>query len=96
MIDSTEYIVEFTLIFNGFKKKLYNYVLKMTADIMLTEDIVQDTFLKLYQNLKISDQRQYKFLAFYYCKTKSMVITGERESGLISSMLKIPMKLKFF
>ena len=52
MIDSTEYIVEFTLIFNRFKKKVYNYVLKMTADLMLTEDIVQDTFLKLYQNLE--------------------------------------------
>ena len=51
MTDSTENIIEFTLIFNRFKKKLYNYVLKMTEDVMLTEDMVQDIFLKLYQNL---------------------------------------------
>ena len=51
MTDNTENIVDFTLVFNRFKKKLYNYVLKMTEDIMLTEDIVQDIFLKLYQNI---------------------------------------------
>lgn len=51
MADNTENIVEFTLIFNRVKKSLYNYVLKMTNDIMLTEDITQDVFLKLYQNL---------------------------------------------
>ena len=51
MINNTENIVDFTLVFNRFKKKLYNYVLKMTEDIMLTEDIVQDIFLKLYQNI---------------------------------------------
>lgn len=51
LTDNTEHIIEFTLIFNRFKKKLYNYVLKMTEDIMLTEDIVQDIFVKLYQNL---------------------------------------------
>jgi len=51
LTNSTENIVEFTLIFNRIKKKLYNYILKMTEDIMLTEDIVQDVFLKLYQNI---------------------------------------------
>ena len=51
MTYNTENIVDFTLVFNRFKKKLYNYVLKMTEDIMLTEDIVQDIFLKLYQNI---------------------------------------------
>ena len=51
MTDDTDHIVEFTLLFNRFKKKLYNYVLKMTEDVMLTEDIVQDIFLKLYQNI---------------------------------------------
>jgi len=57
LTNSTENIVEFTLIFNRIKKKLYNYILKMTEDIMLTEDIVQDVFLKLYQNI---DNIRYK------------------------------------
>jgi RNA polymerase sigma-70 factor (ECF subfamily) len=51
LADNSENIIEFTLIFNRFKKKLYNYVLNMTEDIMLAEDIIQDIFLKLYQNL---------------------------------------------
>ena len=51
MTDNTENIIRFTLVFNSFKKRLYNYVLKMTEDVMLAEDIVQDIFLKLYQNL---------------------------------------------
>jgi RNA polymerase sigma factor (sigma-70 family) len=51
LTDNSENIIEFTLIFNRVKKKLYNYVLKMTGDIMLTEDLTQDIFIKLYQNL---------------------------------------------
>jgi RNA polymerase sigma-70 factor (ECF subfamily) len=51
LTDNTDHIVDFTLIYNRFKKKLYNYVLKMTQDIMLTEDIVQNIFLKLFQNI---------------------------------------------
>ncbi len=43
-------IIEFTLLFNRNKTKVYNYVLKMTSDKMLSEDIVQNVFLKLYEN----------------------------------------------
>jgi len=65
LIDNSENIVDFTLIFNRFKKKLYNYVLKMTQDIMLTEDIVQDIFLKLYQNLnRIQSKEKINFWLF--------------------------------
>ncbi len=65
MIDNSENIVDFTLIFNRFKKKLYNYVLKMTEDVMLTEDIVQDIFLKLYQNLgRIQSKEKISFWLF--------------------------------
>jgi RNA polymerase sigma factor (sigma-70 family) len=44
-------IIEFTILFNRYKKKIYNYVLKMTSDSMLAEDVVQNVFLKLYKNL---------------------------------------------
>jgi RNA polymerase sigma-70 factor (ECF subfamily) len=44
-------IIEFTILFNRYKKKIYNYVLKMTSDSMLAEDVVQNVFLKLYENL---------------------------------------------
>ncbi|MBS4034001.1 MAG: RNA polymerase sigma factor [Ignavibacterium sp.] len=58
-------IIEFTLLFNKFKKRLYNYVLKMSADRMLTDDIVQDVFIKLYQNLdSIQNKQSIQFWLF--------------------------------
>lgn len=42
--------IEYTLTYNRFKKKVYNYVLKMIGDKMSAEDIVQTIFLKLFEN----------------------------------------------
>ncbi|MGB8320821.1 MAG: RNA polymerase sigma factor [Ignavibacteriaceae bacterium] len=53
MIRDKTQIVEFTLLFNKYKKRLFNYVLKMSSDRMQTDDIVQDVFIKLYQNLDL-------------------------------------------
>lgn len=44
-------LVEFTILYNRYKNKLYNYLLKLVADTMLAEDILQTVFLKFYQNL---------------------------------------------
>ncbi len=44
-------IIEFTILFNKYKKRLYNYVLKMSSDRMLSDDIVQIVFIKLFENL---------------------------------------------
>jgi RNA polymerase sigma-70 factor, ECF subfamily len=44
-------IIEFTLIFNRYKGKLYNYVLKMISNKMTVEDIIQNIFLRLFENL---------------------------------------------
>ncbi len=51
MDKSQNQIIDFTLIFNRYKNKIYNYVLKMISDRMLAEDIVQNVFLKLFENL---------------------------------------------
>lgn len=51
MKDDRENIIEFTILFNRYKKKIYNYVLRVTSDLMLAEDVVQNVFLKLYENL---------------------------------------------
>jgi RNA polymerase sigma-70 factor (ECF subfamily) len=45
-------IIEFTILYNKHKLKLFNYVLKMVGDLMLAEDMIQNIFLKLYQNLE--------------------------------------------
>jgi RNA polymerase sigma-70 factor (ECF subfamily) len=44
-------IIEFTLLFNRYKRNVYNYALKMTVDNDISEDIVQNVFLKLFENL---------------------------------------------
>ncbi|HSL90054.1 MAG TPA: RNA polymerase sigma factor, partial [Ignavibacteriaceae bacterium] len=65
ILNRDDQIIEFTLLFNKFKKRLYNYVLKMSADRMLTDDIVQDVFIKLYQNLdSIRNKQSIQFWLF--------------------------------
>ncbi|MBI5730084.1 MAG: RNA polymerase sigma factor [Ignavibacteriales bacterium] len=51
MSDSSKNIVEFTLIYNQHKAKLYNYACKMLGDKMMCEDIIQNVFLKFFENM---------------------------------------------
>ncbi|MGE5683390.1 MAG: RNA polymerase sigma factor [Bacillota bacterium] len=44
-------IIDFTLTYNKFKEPLFNYVIKIVRSEMLAEDIVHNTFMKLYDNL---------------------------------------------
>lgn len=53
MARSNKDIVEFTLIYNRHKVKVYNYVLRMINDKMMCEDIVQNVFLKFFENLNL-------------------------------------------
>ncbi|MHB1685890.1 MAG: RNA polymerase sigma factor [Ignavibacteriaceae bacterium] len=55
-MNKTSSIIDFTLIYNLYKKPLYNYVWKMMSDKNATEDIVQIVFLKFYENLSIIKQ----------------------------------------
>ncbi len=52
MSGKTSEIIEFTLIYNTHKTKVYNYVVRMVNDQMICEDIIQNVFLKLFENLK--------------------------------------------
>ena len=47
----TKNIVEFTLIYNQHKTKLYNYARKMLGDTMMCEDIIQNVFEKFFENI---------------------------------------------
>jgi RNA polymerase sigma factor (sigma-70 family) len=49
---SNDDIIEFTVIFNRYKVKLYNYVLKMISDKMPAEDIIQNIFLRFFENMQ--------------------------------------------
>jgi RNA polymerase sigma-70 factor, ECF subfamily len=56
---------DFLSVFHGTKKKIYNFVLKMTYDKMLTEDIVQDVYLKFLESIdKIKSPSSAEFWLF--------------------------------
>ncbi len=59
MRDRSQNIVEFTLIYNQHKTKLYNYALKMLYDRMVCDDIIQNTFIKLFENLDRIRNKEY-------------------------------------
>jgi RNA polymerase sigma-70 factor (ECF subfamily) len=49
--DPVNNIVEFTLVYNQHKVKLYNYARKMLGDVMTCEDIIQNVFVKFFENM---------------------------------------------
>ncbi len=56
---SSSQIIEFTLVYNRTKSRLYNYALKMLYDKMQCEDIIQNIFLKFYQHMdRIRDKER--------------------------------------
>jgi RNA polymerase sigma-70 factor (ECF subfamily) len=58
-------IIEFTILFNKYKKRIYNYALKMLNDKMRADDIVQDVFIKLFENLNnIHNKQSIQFWLF--------------------------------
>ncbi|RJQ64072.1 MAG: RNA polymerase sigma factor [Stygiobacter sp.] len=65
MQNSSQKIIEFTLAYNQHKKKLYNYAFKMLWDQPACEDIIQNTFMKLFENLgKIRNSERIEFWLF--------------------------------
>lgn len=65
MQNSSQKIIEFTLVYNQHKKKLYNYAFKMLWDQPACEDIIQNTFMKLYENLeKIRNAERIEYWLF--------------------------------
>ncbi len=55
----------FTEIFNRTKRKIFNFVLKMTSDRMLAEDITQNIFMKFFESLDyIKDLQSVEFWLF--------------------------------
>ena len=90
MKTETDKIIQFTLLYNRYKKKLYNFVLRLSGDSMAAEDITQSVFLKLYENYEaLNKPESANFWLFrsarnefinYYRKQK-------RKSGITDSLL---------
>jgi len=54
----TDKIIQFTLLYNRYKKRLYNFLLKLSNDSMTAEDITQSVFLKLYENFENLNKKE--------------------------------------
>jgi len=51
LVDRLQNIIDFTLTYNQYKRQLFNYTIKMVNDRLTCEDIIQNVFLKLFENL---------------------------------------------
>jgi RNA polymerase sigma-70 factor (ECF subfamily) len=80
---TNDHKIEFTIVFNRLKRRLYNYLLKMTSDRLTAEDISQNVFLKLFENFdKIEDKsktdiwvfKTAKFEVFNFYRGKSVKV----------------------
>lgn len=81
-------IIEFTILYNKNKVKLFNYVLKMVNDLMLAEDMVQNIFLKLYQNLE--SIRNMNSIHFWLFKTaRNEIYTHYRNKNVRVDQFKV-------
>ncbi|MBU0476214.1 MAG: RNA polymerase sigma factor [Bacteroidetes bacterium] len=62
MTKSSNNIVQFTISYNHYKDGVYNYILKMVGNRMVCDDLVQNVFLKLFENLdSIKNKESIKF-----------------------------------
>ena len=73
----TKNIVEFTLIYNQHKTKLYNYARKMLGDTMMCEDIIQNVFEKFFENMN-SIRNSERVDVWLYTTTRNAIYTYYR------------------
>lgn len=86
MINSSKNIVQFTLIYNQNKTGIYNYVLKMVNDTLTCEDLVQNIFMKLFQNLtNIKNKESIKY--WLYTTARNEIYGHYRRKKLVSEKI---------
>jgi RNA polymerase sigma-70 factor (ECF subfamily) len=66
-------LIDFTLVYNKHKKRLYNYLLRITQSSSLAEDILHNTFIKLYENAeRIQDLEKIEYWLFNTARNEAM------------------------
>lgn len=71
----------FDQLYNRYAGKLLNFINKMLNDTMIAEDILQDTFVKVFQNAKKYDPK-YKFSTWIYRIAINLCINEINKSKL--------------
>jgi RNA polymerase sigma-70 factor (ECF subfamily) len=88
----TEKIIHFTLLYNRYKKRLYNFLLKLSGNKTTAEDITQTVFLKFYENFeKLNNKESAQYWLFrtarneYYNFYKKEKRKNELNENLLSA-----------
>ena len=84
-------IIEFTILFNRYKKGIYNYALKMLKDTMRADDVVQDVFIKLFENLNnIHNKQSIQFWLYKTTRNEIMAFfRSTKNKKLISNVMDL-------
>ena len=81
MKKSSNDIVQFTIAYNRYKLGIYNYVLKMVGNKMVCDDLIQNIFMKLFENLKsIKNRESIKY--WLYTTARNEVYTYFRKKKI--------------
>lgn len=88
-LDGEEQIVEmaktddrsFEILYNHYFPKIYGYIYKRVGSTEIAEDIVSDTFLKVFCNLKKYNYQGYSFSAWIYRIATNNLVDYYRKSG---------------
>lgn len=81
-------IIDFTLNYNRYKTKVYNFTLRMVNNNDIADDIVQEVFIRLFENYpKIQNKSSIIFWIFK--TTRNLVYSYYRDKQKLESIISI-------
>ena len=86
MKKSSNDIVQFTIAYNQYKLGVYNYVLKMVGNKMVSDDLIQNIFMKFFENLKSIKKRE-SIKYWLYTTARNEVYTYFRKKKVDTSKI---------
>jgi len=73
-LNNYEDIIDFTIYYNKYKTKIYNYTLRMVNDRDTAEDILQEVFIKFFENFNLI-QNKNSIIFWLFKTTQNLVYT---------------------
>jgi len=70
----------FSKLFNKYYKKLYNYAFKITKEKVISEEVVQDSFIKLWENIEKVKEVDRSIEAYLMITLKNKIIDYYRKT----------------